>query len=100
MNWRDIRPGVEVYHSLFTHWGKGIVEEVVGVGCLEAIFERGSKRIRVKFEGHDNVAVVRLYELRKRPNRKKIKAMVAFHQQRGTKAEDGGDRLILPERIK
>ncbi len=95
MNWNDIRPGVEVYHSLFTHWGKGIVQKVVSVNCLEGLFEGGSRRIIVQFDGHDSPSRMQLRELQKRPNRRKIKEMVYFYRRRGLEAKDGGDRLIL-----
>ena len=96
MNWNDIQPGITVYHSLMTHWGKGIVIKVDAVGFLEAMFERGRKRVVVQFEGHDNSSRMRLNKLRKTPNRRKIKEMVDFYQRRGTNAVDGGDRLLLP----
>ena len=96
MNWRDVKPGVEVYHGVYTHWGKGIVQRVVCVDYLEALFERGSKRVLVQFEAHDTPTRMRLQELRKSPNRAKIKRMVAIYQKRGVDAKDGGDRLILP----
>ena len=96
MNWRDIRPGVTVYHTIYTHWGPGVVEKVVPVNLGESMFERGTRRILVWFENREDVARMQLKELRKTPNRKKILAMVDMYQRRGVQAEDGGDRLILP----
>ncbi len=98
MNWRDVQPGATVYHSLMTHWGKGIVRKVVPIGSLESMFERGTKRVIVDFDGLDSPARLQLRELRKTPNRKKIRDMVAIYQKRGVNAQDGGDRLIIPGR--
>ena len=38
MNWKDIKPGVVVYHSICTHWGKGIVQKIIPTSPLEHIF--------------------------------------------------------------
>lgn len=97
MKWSDIRPGVLVYHSLYTHWGKGVVFRIAHVDALTAMFERGTtQRVLVKFEEHDEATLVTLQMLRKTPNRKKIREMVAMYQKRGVGAKDGGDRLVLP----
>ena len=102
MNRKNLRPGTVVYHSTFTSWGKGVVEQVVCADCLEALFERGrgSVWVIVQFEHRLPPGKARMSprELRKTPNRKKIKSMVALYAMRGETAVDGGDRLILPER--
>ena len=97
MNWHDIKPGTEVYHSLIVSRGKGIVEAVVGLDLLEAVFEHrgGNKRIIVNWtDGARTRSSLR--SLRKSPNRKRIRELVAYYETRGTVAEDGGDRLIFP----
>ena len=96
MNWRDITSGGVVYHSLFTHWGPGTVEKVVSVDLLESMFERGNRRVLVKFDCHETAVRLRNTEIRKTPNKRKIREMVAVYQSRGVDARDGGDRLILP----
>ncbi len=97
MRWNDLRPGTKVYHTLFTHWGKGVVERIDGVGYLEGMFEGGDKRAVVRFEGCDGTVRIRANELRKTPNRKKIRSMVELYRKRGVDAVDGGDRLVMPE---
>lgn len=96
MKWRDLIPGTIVYHRIFTHWGKGVVQTVQGVDCLESLFERGKWRAIVKFEAHDNTSRMTARELCAKPNRKKIKDMIALYARRGVEAKDGGDKLILP----
>lgn len=100
MNRRDIRPGVTVYHRTYTHWGKGTVVRITVANVLENIFEcrSGSLRVVAEFEGLTKPARLPLRELRKTPNRKKIKEMVEFYKNHGIEAVDGGDRLILPEK--
>ncbi len=97
MQWKDLRPGTVVYHNLLTHFGKGIVECVQGVEFLEGLFERGKRRAIVTFEGRSEKVRCRCGELRKTPNRKKIREMVQFYKARGRNVVHGGDRLILPE---
>jgi len=96
MNRRDIKRGMTVYHNIFTHWGPGCVIGIVAAGSLERLFERGSLRVLVRFESHDKPVRLQIREIRKTPNRKKIKQMVDLYQRRGTNAIDGRDRLILP----
>lgn len=97
MNRRDIRKGMTVYHSLYTHWGRGIVQGIDAPNYGEILFERGGIRVLVAFEGSRSaVSRMRLRELRKTPNRKKLKAMIELYRTRGVDARDGGDRLILP----
>jgi hypothetical protein len=96
MNWKDIRRGATVYHCIFTHWGKGVVQDVVSVNLGEAMFEKGDRRAIVQFEEHDTAMRMQATALRKTPNRKKIRDMVTWYRERGVQAEDGGDRLILP----
>jgi len=98
MNWNDIRPGTIVYHRILTHWGKGKVIKISFVDCYEAMFERGSRRIVIDFEGLETPARLKLSAIRKTPNKKKIREMVAFYQGRGVDARDGGDRLLIPTR--
>ena len=100
MIWGDICTGATVYHTLMTHWGKGIVKEVVLVDALERVFERGTRRILVDFKHRPLTVRLTLRELRKTPNRRKIRDMVKFYQGRGVDAKDGGDRLILPSRTR
>lgn len=96
MTWSDVREGGTVYHVLMTHWGKGIVEQVVLVSALERMFERGTRRVLVNFDAVQGTVRMTVRELRKTPNRKKIRDMVEFYQGRGVNARDGGDRLVLP----
>ena len=96
MNLRDIKVGDVVYHSLYTHWGKGIVEKITMVNTMEKLFEFGTHRVIVRFAEHQTSSRVSLNEIRKTPNKKKIREMVEFYQKRGVDAQDGGDRLILP----
>lgn len=96
MNWRDVQPGVAVYHSLMTHWGQGIVQKVVMANMMERMFERGTRRVIVEFDGLETPTRMQLSSLRKTPNRKKIRHMVRFYQSRGVDAKDGGDRLVIP----
>jgi len=98
VNWKDLKPGATVYHSLLTHYGKGEVLQVVLVTLLEALFEQGTRRVLVQFEGCNEPVRTVATLLRKTPNKKKIREMVKFYQRRGTPAEDGGDRLILPDK--
>ena len=99
MRWADLKPGAIVYHTIMTHWGKGIVEKIQDSNFLEAIFEKGkgNRRLIIRFEGRDNLARMSNRELRKTPNKKKIREMVIFYNGRGVNAVDAGDRLIIPE---
>ena len=96
MKWKDIYKGAVVYHCVYTHWGKGIVQDVVVANLFEYLFEKGNRRVLVKFVAHDTVTRIQSNSLRKTPNRKKIRKMVALYRKRDVAAEDGGDRLILP----
>ncbi len=96
MKWKDLRPGVIVYHNMFTTRGKGTVIRVLGVDALTSLFERGRWRAEVQFEGCDGLAKMRASELRKTPNRKKINDMMALYKRRGIVAIDCGDKLVLP----
>jgi hypothetical protein len=98
VRWNDIYPGAIVYHKIYTHWGKGVVEKVVATAGLEAMFEGGSRRAIVRFEYEDGVARCNASALRPTPNKKKIREMVEMYQKRGVDAQDGGDRLIIPSR--
>lgn len=98
MNWRDVHIGMVVYHVTFTHWGPGIVMAIASCNCLEGMFERGSRRVIVRWESGSRHRA-HLRELRKTPNRKKIRSMVELYQRRGINAKDGGDRLVLPKEI-
>lgn len=98
MRWNDIYPGAIVYHKIYTHWGKGVVEKVVSTTGLEAMFERGSRRAIVRFEHEEGAARCNASVLRTTPNKKKIREMVKLYQERGVDAQDGGDRLIIPSR--
>ncbi len=97
MKWSDMKPGAEVYHSIFTHHGKGVVEKVVNADCLTRMFERGGPRRVIINWADGSRTTTQLYAIRKTPNRKKIRDMVACYARRGKVAKDGGDRLILPE---
>ena len=96
MNLRDITEGATVYHRIYTHLGAGVVQSIKRTNVLESMFEKGAVRIMVKFAGHNDVWRVRPSEIRKTPNRAKIKAMVKLYADRGDVAIDGGDILILP----
>lgn len=102
MRWKDIKKGDVVYHTIFTHWGRGVVKEIRHTTGLENMFEKGRGlgpvRIMVDFEGIDGLARMTSRELRKTPNRKKIKDMVALYKKRGVDAVDGGHILILPKK--
>lgn len=102
MQWKDIKPGAVVFHTIFTHWGRGVVVHVRGVDVLENLFERGRWRAVVEFEGLDKRAALRASELRKTPNKKKMRAMIAFYQARGVNARisDSGERLLIPKKTK
>lgn len=94
MKWKDITVGTVVYHKIFTHWGKGIVQQIVPFSCL---FEKGTKRAWVVFEHEEGRALMAAPMLRKTPNKKRIKEMIEYYKINGFEAKDGGDRLILPE---
>ena len=96
MNRRDVTIGMTVYHGLFTHLGPGIVKDVCGTFGLEAMFEGRGIRVVVQFNDGKTPHRLRLSQIRKTPNRKKIKEMVAVYQSRGVDAKDGGDQLIIP----
>lgn len=102
MNWKDLRKGVVVYHGVFTHWGRGVVLRVDGVDRLEGLFESGFKRVVVEFAGRRGKPPARLTarELRKNPNRTKMRRMVEIYRMKGVDASIDGDRLIIPERKK
>lgn len=97
MNWKDLKIGSTVYHTIMTHWGKGIVERIDGANYLEAMFEKGNRRIVIRFEGREGLARLQNRDLRKTPNKKRIREMVEFYKGRGVKAINAGDRLIIPE---
>ena len=97
MNRCDVKVGDTVYHTLSTHWGPGIVEAIERAIPFETWFERGKFRVIVQFENHTGSSRLRFTELRKTPNRKKIREMVAMYRKQGVDAQDGGDRLILPK---
>ena len=97
MKWREISVGGEVYHGVYTHWGRGVVRRVCGVNMMEAMFERGRRRVEVEFEGVEGVVRLEAAALRKTPNRRKIREMVAMYRKRGLDAVDGGHVLLLPE---
>lgn len=99
MNWRDIRRGMTVYHTIFTHFGPGIVEGIVTCDGLERLFERGNRRVLVLWDKSDKASRMQLREIRKTPNKKKIRTMVEIYQRRGVDAKDGGDKLILPKNL-
>ena len=97
MYWKDVKPGVTVYHRMFTHWGKGVIVRKVIVPHTP--LERGGLRVLVDFEhrkANNGRTVVRLGALLRRPNKKKINQMVQFYVSRGLVAENAGDRLIPP----
>lgn len=95
MHWRDIKPGKVVYHSVYTTKGRGVVVGVTESSLLEAVVTgKVRKYALVNFE-HGGECTCSLSMLRKFPNRKKIKEMIAYYTSRGTPAEDGGDRLII-----
>lgn len=96
MKRRDVKVGARVYHTVFTHWGSGVVQGIVRANAMEALFERGAYRAVVHFAAHTESVRTILPHLRKTPNRKKIRDMVAMYRKRGVDAQDGGDRLILP----
>jgi hypothetical protein len=96
MNWRDVKIGMTVYHVIYTHWGPGTVMYVSSCDCLESMFERGNRRVVVRWESICKTHREQLRSLRMTPNRKKILAMVELYHHRGFVAKDGGDRLILP----
>ncbi len=91
MKWADIHPGAIVYHGLLTHYGKGTV-----IRIAESIFDKKLRAVIVKFEGRGATSRLRAGQLRKTPNKKKIRQMVKFYHDRGKVAADGGDILILP----
>lgn len=99
MNRRDITIGMTVYHNIFTHWGPGIVQRMSQPNLLESLFESKGYRVLVLWSHHPDPLRVQLKEIRKTPNRKKIRSMVALYQMRGVDAKDGGDRLILPKEL-
>lgn len=103
MNQRDIKVGGTVYHCIFTHLGKGEVLSVGRKNGLEAIFDRGGGpwRIMVRFE-HSDGKVHRVTSrcIRKTPNRKKMREMVAVYADRGQTAIAATDRLILPAEVR
>ncbi len=87
MQWRDIKPGVEVYHNLMTHFGKGVVVGIAVVDPIVFLFERGGmKRVRVKFEAHDTTTDVLLRSLRKKPNKQRIAMMAKLKAERAERA--------------
>ena len=96
MNWRDVKRGMTVYHTIFTHLGPGTVVDIVPCCSLERMFERGNRRLLVQWAGGDKPNRTHLCEVRKTPNKKKIRDMVEIYQRRGVDAKDGGDILILP----
>lgn len=102
MNWKDLRKGVVVYHRVFTHWGRGVVLRVDSVSSLERLFEKGDRRVIVVFVGRQEKPPVRCkaIELRKNPNRPKMRRMVELYRMKGVDASIDGDRLIIPERKK
>lgn len=97
MIWSEIRPGVIVYHGLFTHLGKGVVVCVQAANMFESMFEKGNRRVVVDWEDKDASSRHKLLELRKSPNKKKIRDMVRIYKLRGQEAKDGGHILILPK---
>ena len=99
MNWRDVRNGMTVYNCVYTHWGKGTVLDVVSCDSLERMFERGNRRVLVQYEGVERPVRQQLCEIRKTPNKKKIREMVELYPKRGVDAVDGGDRLIMPAAV-
>ena len=95
MRWSDIRPGVVVYPTLMTHWGRGVVERIVHADPLELMFERGGpRRVKVSFED-GKMRTLRATELRKTPNKKKMKEMESLYRSRGTPVEVTDTRLII-----
>lgn len=92
----DIKVGMTVYHSIYVHWGPGVVKEITYRNFVENLFEKGSTiRVVVEFDGLEEIVRVIPSLLRKTPNKKKIREMVAMYNKRGTAAIDGGDRLII-----
>lgn len=97
MNWKDVQLGSVVYHRIYAHWGKGVVDDVVPANAFETLFERGSRRRAiVSFEGNEKPVRLKATEIRRTPNRKKILEMVKLYESRGEQAIDGGDILIIP----
>lgn len=96
MTWDDIHTGAVVYHRIFTHFGKGIVQSVVDANGLELMFERGgNRRIIVKFEAHEDTTRVMLKALRSTPDVKRIDGMIEFYRGRGVEARNVDGRLII-----
>ena len=85
MRWCDIRPGVVVYPTLMTHWGRGVVERIV---------HSDPRRVKVSFED-GKTRTLRATELRKTPNKKKMKEMESLYRSRGTPVEVTDTRLII-----
>lgn len=87
MRLKDLKPGATVYHTLYVSWGKGTVEYVYPCGR--------SHRARVQFEGRAEIATVSPRELRRTPNRRRIKMMIEVYAARGVEAIDDGGRLVV-----
>ncbi len=97
MNLRDICLGMTVYHTLFTHYGAGVVKRIVHCTSLTSGGAYVTvKRVSVQWSEKDKATSEHPRSLRKTPNRKKIQSMVELYRSRGANAKDGGDRLILP----
>jgi len=78
--------------------GEGIVERIDSIDFFETLYEKGNRRVIVKFEFFDDSTRLQNTALRKTPNKKKIREMVEFYRKCGTEAVDGGHILILPEK--
>lgn len=85
MKHKDIHTGMAVYHSLFVHWGKGVVK-----GVASTYYARG-KRYAVCWENQEvGTTICRVNELRKTPNKKKQKQLqdLRMHREFKQKIKD------------
>lgn len=98
MNWKDIHPGILVYHTIFVRWGAGSVEKIVSDKFVENYHNQISRRVIVKFDGRSEKVRVRASNLCKTPNRKKINEMVKYFKDRGTETIDKEDILVVVEK--
>lgn len=95
MNLRDIVLQMNVYHAINVQYGRGTVKRII----------RGPHRatttlIAVAFDGVAEEVICKTSELRKSPNRGKIKLMLAEYFRLGVEAVDGWDCVVIPEQRK
>lgn len=91
MNLRDIVLQMNVYHTINVQYGRGTVKKIIRKKHTD------TTEVLVTFAGIPEEVLCKAGELRKSPNRSRIKMMLVEYSRKGIDAIDGWDCVVLPE---